>query len=163
MFEVKSFLKKDNKFIPVSEFSDIIPEHNYIEGAIEISKWGNKILSIENWDYVDQLWCYFARGIKNVSQGKEFKTYLPDRPIEVFFKPDLSSKKVDITVIVNSENTISVEYREFLTVMTKEAKEFFKYMKKLLPMSQETSYMSAEKDLEAVNKNTELLFKKSEN
>ena len=152
MFEAKSFLKKDNNFIPVSEFNDIIPDYNYIEGAIEISKWGNQILSIENWDYVDQLWCYFARGIKNVSQGKEFKTYLPDQPIEVCFKPDLRLKKVKLIVVVDFENCLTVEYEEFLTVMTKEARDFFKHMKKLLPDSPETSYTSAEKDLDVAEK-----------
>ena len=38
MFEVKSFLKKNNDFIPISEFTDEISDPNYIEGAIEISK-----------------------------------------------------------------------------------------------------------------------------
>lgn len=153
MFEVKSFFKKNNDFIPILEFTDEISDPNYIEGAIEISKWGNKVLSIEDFDYVDQLWCYFARGIKNVSQGKEFKTYLPDQPIEVFFKPDKNLKRVSISVIVDSENCIDVEYDEFLMVMINEAKDFFKHMKKLLPYSPATSYASAEKDLEVAEKN----------
>ena len=153
MLKVKSFLKRNDDFIPVSEFTDIILDPNYIEGAIEISKSGNTILSIENWDYVDQLWCYFARGVKNVSEGKQFKTYLPDQPIEVFFKPNNNLKRVFITVIVNSESRIDVEYDEFFTVMIKEAREFFKHMKKLLPNSPDTSYASAEKDLKVAEKN----------
>ena len=38
MFEVKSFFKKNNDFIPVSEFVDIIPDFEYIEGTIVISQ-----------------------------------------------------------------------------------------------------------------------------
>ena len=38
MLKVKSYLKKDNDFIPISEFIDEISDPDYIEGAIEISK-----------------------------------------------------------------------------------------------------------------------------
>ena len=152
MFEVKSFFRKNNDFIPISEFTAEISDPNYIEGAIEISKWGNKVLSIEDFDYVDQLWCYFVEGIEKVSKGMEFDTYLPDRPTLISFKPSLASQKVVITVGKDSKNFISVEYDEFLNVMIFKAKEFFWHMKRLLPNSQDT-YAQIEKDLETVEKN----------
>ena len=37
MFEVKSYLKQENSFIPVSQFNNEISDSDYIEGAIEIS------------------------------------------------------------------------------------------------------------------------------
>lgn len=79
MFEIKSFFKKNNDFIPAAEFKDVISDPDYIEGAIEISQWNKKILTIENWDYVDQLWCYFVEGIEKVSKGIE-NNELNDEP-----------------------------------------------------------------------------------
>lgn len=152
MVKVKSFFKKNNDFIPAAEFDDVISDPNYIEGAIEISQWNKKILTIENWDYVDQLWCYFVERIEKVSKGMEFDTYLPDRPLLISFKPNPVSKKVLVTVGKDSGNFISVEHNEFLNVMIKEAKEFFGHMKRLLPNYKHT-YAQTEEDLKAVEKN----------
>lgn len=158
MFKVKSFFKKNNDFIPASEFNEVISDPDYIEGAIEISQWSKKILTTENCDYVDQLWCYLVEGIEKVSKGLEFDTYLPDQPILISFKPNLVSKKVLITVKKDSENSISVEYDEFLNVMIEEAKDFFWHMKRLLSNYQTTyaqyaQYAQVEKDLKVVEKN----------
>lgn len=132
MFEVKSYLKQKNSFIPVSEFNGKIPDPDYVEGAIEISFYEKKILSVKNWDYVDQLWAYFVNGLIEVSKGIEFKTFLPDQPTRVYLIPDSNLRKVVITVGNNSSNTISVEYEEFMNVMIEEAKSFFEKMNQLL-------------------------------
>lgn len=132
MFEVKSYLKQKNSFIPISEFNGEISAPDYIEGAIEISSYGKKILTLENWDYVDQLWAYFVDGLLEVSKGTEFKTFLPDQPTRVCLKPDSNLRRVLITVGKNSNNSISVEYKEFMNVMIKEAKSFFEQMNRLL-------------------------------
>lgn len=152
MLEVKSFLKKDNKFIPVSDFFDLIPDPDYIEGAIEISKWNKKVLTTKNWDYVDELWSYFVEGIENVSKGKDFETYLPDQPTLVSFKHKSNSKQIVITVGKNENNSIYVEYNEFLTVMIEKAKEFFHHINRLLPNHQ-NKYKQTIIDLEVVEKN----------
>ena len=152
MFKVKFFFKKNNVFIPASEFNEVISDPEYVEGAIEISQWNKKILTTENWDYVDQLWCYLIEGIEKVSKGMEFDTYLPDQPILIAFKPSLVSKKVLITVRKDSEKFITVEYDEFLNVMVEEAKNFFWHMKRLLPNYQNT-YVQAEEDLKVIEKN----------
>lgn len=132
MFKVKSYLKQENRFIPVSEFNSEFSDPDYIEGAIEISSSGKKILTLENWDYVDQLWAYLVNGLIEVSKGTEFQTFLPDQPTRVYLKPDSNLRRVLITVGKNSNNSISVEYEEFMNVMIKEAKSFFEQMNQLL-------------------------------
>ena len=82
----------------------------------------------------------------------EFDTYLPDQPTLISFKPNLASREVVITVGRDVENFISVKYDEFMIVMIKEAKDFFRHMKRLLPKSQSV-YAQAEKDLEIVRRN----------
>ena len=133
MFEVKSYLKQENSFIPVSQFNNEISDPDYIEGAIEISLHKKKILTLKNWDYVDQLWAYFVNGLIEISRGIEFKTFLPDQPTRVYFKPDSNLKIVSVTVGKDPTNTISVDCEEFMNVMTEEAIRFFKKMNELLP------------------------------
>lgn len=85
MLSVKSFLRKNDNFVPVSDFIGGIPDSDYIEGAIEILVQQKGLLTLEDWDYVDQLWCYFVGGLFEVVEGKEFETYLPEQPLKVVF------------------------------------------------------------------------------
>lgn len=147
MLEVRSFLKKKDDFIPVSDFIGTIPDPDYIEGAIEISYQGKKLLNpLEHWDYVDQLWAYFVNGLVEVSQGREFKTYLPDQPVEIVFKPDPSRQQVTIEVEGGASGRASVEYEEFMRVMLKESKAFFHRMTEILSDS-DISYAQELQDL----------------
>ena len=104
-------------------------------------------MSVEHWDYVDQLWGYFLQGVENVLKGLEFETFLPDQPIKVSFKPDLRSKIVLITV-GREKKSICVEYDKFVIVMIKEARKFFEKLNylSLYPYNQEL------KDIDSLEK-----------
>lgn len=147
MLEVRSFLKKKDDFILVADFVGRILDPHYIEGAIEISYQGKKLLNpLEHWDYVDQLWAYFVNGLGDVSEGREFETYLPDQPVEIAFRPDPSRQRVTIEVEGGASGSASVKYEEFMYVMLREAKAFFHRMNELLPNSH-NSYAQELQDL----------------
>ena len=135
MLLVKSFLRKNDNFVPVSDFIGGIPDSDYIEGAIEIFVQQKGLLTLEAWDYVDQLWCYFVDGLFEVVEGKEFETYLPDQPLKVVFRPDRYKRRVTIEVGDDETRSASVEYGEFMHMMTEEGIAFFHRLAELVPGS----------------------------
>lgn len=151
MFKVKSFFKAKDKFISIQDFDGAIEDPNYIEGAIEISCSEKKILTLEDWDYVDQLWSYFVFGLVDVSEGKEFDTYLPDQPLKVVFKPVNNNQQVFIEVGNPVNLNAYVKYEEFISVMAREARLFFERIIELLP-ERKSSYLKSLNRLEGLEK-----------
>lgn len=149
MFKAQSFFKARDKFILIQDFDETIENPNYIEGAIEISYLEKKILTSEEWDYVDQLWSYFVFGLVDVSEGKEFDTYFPDQPLKVVFKPTNGCQYVFIEVGNPVNTSAYVQYEEFIDVMTKEARLFFKKIIELLP-ERKTSYIKSLNRLDSI-------------
>lgn len=152
MFSVRSFLKENDQFIPVIDFTGAIEDPDYIEGAIEIQLNEKFLLDCSSWDYIDQLWAYFVDGLVEVANGKEFLTYFPDQPIEVLFQPTQNHKQVNIRVKMKSEITLdgSVQYSEFMEVMTIAAETFFQQMAEIVPSLQDF-YKSVNQKLSLIN------------
>lgn len=131
--KVNTFFRVEGEFIPVSKYGLVVPGEEYIEGAIEIIVNHKKILTCEQWDYVDQLWSYFLDGIHDISTGHSFTTYLPDQPIEVSFKL-LDTNNVKIQVKNNEIITSSVLRRDlFLKVMLEACRDFFRHLSLVAP------------------------------
>ena len=154
MLKVESFLKIENDFISILEFNKTLPDDFYIEGAIEIVKGNKKILSVKDWDYIDQLWGYFLDGIEYTIKGLDFKTRLPDQPTAISFIYKSNLNKVIITVDRRKSQSICVDYDEFLIVFIEEGTKFFKKMNSLLPSeyNYELNKLSSLKELYQKNK-----------
>lgn len=152
MFSVRSFLKKNDEFVHVIDYTGVIEDPDYIEGAIEIQLNDKFLLDCNSWDYVDQLWAYFVDGLVEVANGKEFLTYFPDQPIEVLFQPTQNNKQVNIKIKMNPEITLdgSVQYAEFMEVMTTAARTFFQQMAEIVPSLQDF-YKSVNQKLTLIN------------
>jgi hypothetical protein len=135
MFEVQSFIRKDNNFIQVSEFTGDIPDPDYIDGAIRILCQEQELLSFEDSDYVDQLWAYFVDGLYEIAEWKRFSTHLPDHPTKITFEPNRALKQVSIKVESHDTYSGSVQYSEFMSTMITQGRAFFRQMTKLLPDS----------------------------
>ena len=146
MLKVNSYIKDKDSFIPVSRFDGEISDPRYIEGAVEIKYQNKIILPIEAWDYVDTLWSYFISGLEEVITGNKFETYLPDQPILITFKPDSNFQNISIEVGEPINQKANVEYDDFLCMMLKEAKIFFRQMNILLSNYQ-VSYTQELEDL----------------
>ena len=59
-------------FINVFDFNGHIDNPDNIDGAIELSIYGKKLIDKSMWDYIDALWCYLSTGLSVVSNGEEF-------------------------------------------------------------------------------------------
>ncbi|WP_218080446.1 hypothetical protein [Anthocerotibacter panamensis] len=136
MLKVSSYLKVNEEFILASQFTNQVSDPDYIEGAIEIEFCEEILLGLRTWDYIDQLWSYFVNGLVEVAEGKEFKTFLPDQPVQITFKPDIASRRVTVEEQSTEYHNISINYVEFMGTMITEGKAFFSKMSELLPEEQ---------------------------
>lgn len=132
MFQIHTSFRVNGAFIPFNEFTGEIEDANYIEGAIEMSSGAVSLITTAEWDYVDQLWGYFATGLQQVVGGQPFSTYFPDQPIEVRFIPTAQSQ-VEVTVKVDTLRAASIDSGEFVRVMAAEGHAFFTHLADLLP------------------------------
>lgn len=151
MLQIESFLRIDNTFITIKFFNGNLSDINYVEGAIEISCQGKKILTLEDWDLIDQLWGYFVTGLQKVSEGKKFETYFPDQPLKIAFEPDSNRQRVKIKVKEDKNFESFINYDEFMAVMADKGKFFFKRMIELSP-SPKSYYKTCIEELEALEK-----------
>ena len=121
--ELRSYIKKDEEYVDVFEFDDVIQDKNYIEGAICLKINDIYLINLEMWDYIDQLWAYFTEGVLEVIDNNEFETNFPDQPIKVKFK--LLRDNVLVSVICHSEVKAVVNKKEFIKVFSRQALCFF--------------------------------------
>ena len=130
--EIDSFFRIDGVFVLASELARPVPDENYIEGAIEITVEGRRVLSCDHWDYIDQLWSYLLDGITAISEGRSFSTFLPDQPVQVCFEPQ-DAEQVQIRVQDNGVIIASVDRELFLLSMLDACREFFLHLPKVAP------------------------------
>jgi len=129
MINAESFLYIDKKFISIKEFNGVLPDWDYIDGAIRLEINGQEIISLEMWDLIDQLWSYLINGIIEIEEGKkEFSATFPDQPLPFSYK--VNGPFIKITV---DENKTAVNYKEFVSAIVYYSKEFFKELLRIEP------------------------------
>jgi hypothetical protein len=134
MIEISTYLKRGEDFIPLEKFACPLPDEDYVEGAIELSIDGRSLLTRAEWDCIDQLWAYLVDGLVSLQDGKPFKTYFPDQPIEMAFTPDARSGRVMVQVTINRNRVdVSTSLPVFITELARAARRFFEQMQGLLP------------------------------
>lgn len=134
MIRVESYLLVDKQFIPVESFTGRVPDPHYIEGAIQLEINGVMVLTLELYDYVDQLWSYVANGLIKLTTQQSWKTYFPDQPIELSFRTDERRQRVTVEATPSKGRvTASASYDEFMTVMSEAGQQFFRRMIELVP------------------------------
>ena len=147
---VKTYLKDSEQFIPYSEFENEIKDPDYIEGAIELSVEGVPLLTLDLWDYVDQLWAYIVQGLQDVAAGQEFFTHFPDQPIELKIIP-VNEKLWKIKVKVDEEVSVVANRGEFVSALSEEAKNFFEFLSRKVPQNK-GAYEELLSSLEKIHK-----------
>jgi hypothetical protein len=129
-----SFLKVKQRFVPVEEYPDELPDKNYIQGAICCRISDRDILTTEHWDLVDQLWCYILEGLAKVEHGAEYNSSFPDQPLRLRFRP-LSPHAVEITI---GDDVQRFSTESVVACLTQGAISFFGAMKRLAPEANDT-------------------------
>ncbi len=129
---VHSYLRQNDAFVSLESFKGKLPDVDYIEGAIELTVSGKRLITTEMWDYVDQLWAYLLEGIDRLKNGEAFTTYFPDQPIEVTFLP-VSGNRVEVSVVADTPNSIVTDKDNFVAAIEFAAKLFFTELAKISP------------------------------
>lgn len=125
---VTTFLKTNDGFQSIDNYSGKISDTDYIEGAIVLQIANNEILGLEQWDLVDQLWAYLREGIEEVDSRGEFKTFFPDQPLL------LEIKKIsqELAMITIGDSKTVVSFRELKKLILNGEKAFNKNLSEIL-------------------------------
>lgn len=146
MVEIETFLKaSDGSFVQVEACRTAPPDLDYIEGAIRLSVDGLEIIGIEEWDYVDQLWCYFAEMVARLRSSGYAETHFPDQPIKVTFQA--AGSRVLVTAKIGKEvKKASASSVDLFDALRAAGLIFFDKMSELVPAN---SYAEARQELSA--------------
>ncbi|WP_338686576.1 hypothetical protein QD712_37730 [Streptomyces acidiscabies] len=144
MVEIETFLRGADGSFTLADSCQTPPlDPDYIEGAIRISIDGLEIIGLEEWDYVDQLWCYIAEMSTKLRSSGYARTHFPDQPIELAFQA--SGSRVLVTAKVGkTTKTASASSTELLKSIQAAGNIFFGKMSELAPGN---SYAEAQQEL----------------
>ncbi|MFF9085980.1 hypothetical protein ACF1BE_06120 [Streptomyces sp. NPDC014991] len=134
MIDITSYLRTESgSFVDVAEAGTPPVDPSYVEGAIDMTINGVRILDREVWDYVDELWAYIGDMVLKLANEGEASTYFPDQPIRLSFKR-LGGGLVLVSLTYDDvKRTVSVGERELVNALRWSGTEFFTRMKELLP------------------------------
>ncbi|MEU7432500.1 hypothetical protein AB0B07_16935 [Streptomyces sioyaensis] len=144
MVEIETFLKgADGGFMQVEACRTPPPDLDYIEGAIRLSVDGLEIIGTEEWDYIDQLWCYIAEMVTKIQSSGYAETHFPDQPIKLSFRA--AGPRVLVTAKIGEETkTANASSADFLGAVKAAGMIFFRKMSELVPAN---SYAEAQQEL----------------
>ncbi|MCQ8831708.1 hypothetical protein [Streptomyces malaysiensis] len=134
MLSVHSFLKEPGgSFVPVGQAQFRIPDPDYIEGALELEVNGVPILSLNDWDYIDQLWSYLINAMEEYSESGVASTRLPDQPTKLTLSRQGKSYVLVRVDRGKRSRSSAVEESEFFRVLLESGDLFFACMAGILP------------------------------
>ncbi|MFJ4390020.1 hypothetical protein [Pseudomonas soli] len=128
---VETYVKVADGFVDFFEFQSEVRRLDQIEGALVLSINGERLIDKSMFDYVDDLWSYLSEGLLQISEGKSFRCYFPDQPIEVNLTP--SNGRLQVSVTCHSEVSVAVDKDEFVRVMSEHARKFFTWLQAIEP------------------------------
>lgn len=128
---VETYVKVADGFVDFFEFQSEVRRLDQIEGALVLSINGERLIDKSMFDYVDDLWSYLSEGLLQISEGKSFRCYFPDQPIEVKLTP--SNGRLQVSVTCHSEVSVAVDKDEFVRVMSEHARKFFTWLQAIEP------------------------------
>lgn len=144
MIEIETFLRgADGEFVQVEACHAPPSDLGYIEGAIRLSVDGLEIIGTEEWDYVDQLWCYIAAMVGKTRTSGYAETYFPDQPIRLSFRS--AGSRILVTANIGEETkTADASLVDFVEAVKVAGMIFFRKMSELVP---DNSYAEAQREL----------------
>ncbi len=132
MIEIESYLKRDDQFIPIDEFTGLVEDDFYVEGALVLRVDGNEIMDLSHYDLIDQLWVYFMNHLEKVLSGAASVSSgtFPDQPLKIEVESVFKNAKLKIKLYdPQKTRQCIVETNEFLKVFCEAGEKFFEKMK----------------------------------
>lgn len=142
MINVESYIKDENEFVIIDNYTGSVPDPDYIDSAIELEINGVNLITRAESDYMVPLWAYIANGFEELSDKSEWKTYFPDQPIRLTLKRDEQNRNIEIEVNIPESRFVTASpetrravapYKEFLKVMSEAGQKFFRRMAEIVP------------------------------
>lgn len=96
---------------------------------------GVEVLSLEHWDYVDQLWSYVVNMLESLKTSDSASTGFPDQPMELKFTRKGSYGVLVQSIARDDKRSAVVEEAELLSVLREAGVRFFDRMQELDPRS----------------------------
>lgn len=131
---IYTHLKVGNEFQNIYGYKGVLPDCDYVEGAIECTIKGQVIFNKEHWDLIDQLWIYIVDGLLMIQNGNEYDTFFPDQPLRLRIVP-ITKYLVEVTV---GNKSMKIDRLAFVSTLASGAVEFFNAMRELAPQSSTT-------------------------
>ena len=132
MVEIDTYFRINNEFVLIEEFSNQFSDIDYIEGAIILKINSVTILSLETWDYIDQLWAYIINGLETIMLKENYFTYFPDQAIG--FSLETKGKDlVKVSIDYDNGRSAVISKNDFILCICEEGRKFFNKMLNLVP------------------------------
>jgi len=126
MIKVDTYIKDDNKFVPIEQYTGTVPDPMYVEGAIYLKINEREILTLDLWDDVNWLWGYIVTGFEDLLEQSEWTTSFPDQPIDLTFRLYKNRNRIEIEVTPSKGLVKAVApLNEFLTAMNDAGQKYF--------------------------------------
>jgi len=143
MIKAESFLYINKNLINIKKFKGKLPDNFYIYGAIKLNINGKNIFTLETINLVDMIWSYMINDILEIEEGKnETSSNIPDLILPFTFKID---KDYSIITMSFNGNSVSLEYKIFISAISYYAKEFFTELFRIDPSSKDLDEYYLEK------------------
>lgn len=137
-------------FVNIKDFTGLDKtklDYDYISGAIVLIYNEKHLLGFKEWDLVDQLWYYFIDALIKLKTENNVEFTFPDQPLPV----KIEKKGSDYLIINVDNNTVTINYVDFITNMYKSARVFFDNLLKIFPENKFHIQLSIDKVNELQN------------
>ncbi|RZK00411.1 MAG: hypothetical protein EOO46_21110 [Flavobacterium sp.] len=132
MIKIESYIKRDNEFILIDDFTGDVEDNYYVSGAFTLTVNGKEIFDLTHWDLVDQLWAYLIQHFEDVLSGASMisKGYFPDQPLEIQVESLFKRTKLKIKLFdpIRPRQCV-VETNEFIPVFCEAGENFLEKIK----------------------------------
>lgn len=138
--QIETYLKVGTRFVPIDHVFDRVTDPDYVEGSLAVTVGGVKLLTLETWDYVDQLWEYLIDAVASLRSGIEASFFFPDQPIEVRLRRVQGGRVIEMEVLRRSHSIrSSAEAETFVSSMCVAGETFFRKLIQISPTGRESS------------------------
>jgi hypothetical protein len=138
--QIETYLKFGPRFVPLDQVNDRVKDPDYVEGALVVTMSGVNLLTLETWDYVDQLWEYLIDAVASLRGTPEASFFFPDQPIEVKLRLVWGGRGIELEILRRSNSVrSSTEAVTLIESMCAAGEEFFRKMIQISPTTRKTS------------------------
>jgi len=150
VIEIRTFFRKDLSFVLSEDWSTTFDDCDYIEGGLELSIDGVPLITLEMWDYIDQLWEYIVDLFDRALATGSSAVFFPDQPIELTLqyvpRPGLFIVGVSRTA---RKVVATADSADIVAAICGAGDRFFRLMMKLAPVN-DASYAEVLKRIDRI-------------